>query len=227
MTGKRQLASSQTFLEFTEIREGVVVLKNGDLRAVLMASGINFALKSEEEQNAIIYAYQDFLNSLDFPVEIIVQSRRVEIDEYIDRLRKREEEEVNDLLKMQTKEYVSFISSLVSHINIMTKFFFVVVPLGAGGVKPPVTSLLKETFNLSKEKTKVLTHETFLELHGQLMQRIEYIASGLIRIGVNARMLSTEEVLELYWRLYNPDEGSLPPVEGAIEGAMSAPSPGV
>src|SRR3989344_375101 len=104
-----KIAPSQEFLEVNEVREGIVILKNGDLRTVLMTSGINFALKSEEEQNAILYAYQDFLNSLDFPIQVIIQSRRVEIDEYINRLQKYEGGEVNELLKMQTREYISFI----------------------------------------------------------------------------------------------------------------------
>jgi len=120
--------STQQFLEIKQIREGIVVLKDKSLRGVLMVSSLNFALKSEEEQRAIIYQFQDFLNSLDFPCQILVQTRRLNITGYLDKLKELEEKQENELLKIQTKGYREFIAGMIKGGSIMTKTFFVIVP---------------------------------------------------------------------------------------------------
>ena len=120
--------STQRFLDIAEIRENVVVLKDGTLRAVMMVSSINFALKSEDEQQAIIQGYMQFLNGLEYPIQVVIQSRKMNIDGYLGRLKTQEETITNELLKAQIRDYTSFINELVELGEIMQKRFFVVVP---------------------------------------------------------------------------------------------------
>jgi len=143
-------ASTQQFLEIEQIREGVAVLKDKGLRGVIMTSSLNFALKSEDEQNAIIYQFQNFLNSLDFSIEIVVQSRRLNIAGYFDKLKEMEEKQENELLKFQTREYRNFVKDLIAGGQILSKNFFVIVPF---------TSI--EIPGIKKETTPTLTDEKF------------------------------------------------------------------
>ena len=147
-------ASTQQFLEIDQIREGVMILKNKALRAVMMVSSLNFALKSDEEQSAIIYQFQNFLNSLDFPCQIIIQSRKLNITGYLDKVKDLELKQKNELLKVQTKEYYNFINELVSTGTIMSKSFFVVIPftlLETKGVSPIKLLKMRKTLELSYE----------------------------------------------------------------------------
>ena len=128
MSKKPKVSPTQQFLEIDQIREGVVVLKNKSLRGIIMVSSLNFALKSDEEQKAVIYQFQNFLNSLDFSLEIMVQSRRLNITGYYDKLSDLEKKQENELLKIQIGEYRKFIEKLVAGGSIMSKNFFVVVP---------------------------------------------------------------------------------------------------
>src|SRR3989338_6299018 len=123
--------ASQDFVKIKEIRDGIVILKDGGLRAILMCSSINFALKSEDNQAAIISQFQNFLNSLDFSVQIVVQSRRFDVRPYIATLEEREKGQKNELLKLQTREYIGFIKKFTENTNIMNKSFFVIVPYSA------------------------------------------------------------------------------------------------
>lgn len=115
--------STQKYVDVEEVRDGVIVLKNGSLRAVLLVSSINFDLKATEEQDSIIGQYQNFLNSLDFPIQIIVSSRKLNINPYLDYLKKKETQLTNDLLRLQLAEYQNFIKNLTDVSNIMSKFF--------------------------------------------------------------------------------------------------------
>jgi hypothetical protein len=124
--------SSQNYLEITEIKDNVVIMKNGSLRAVLMVSSVNFALKSIDEQDAIIYRYQSFLNSLDFSIQIVVNSRKLNIDSYLDVLREEEKKQTSDLLRMQINSYIDYIGGLVKMANIVTKTFYIVIPFSGG-----------------------------------------------------------------------------------------------
>jgi len=195
--------STQDFLEIDQIREGVIVLKNRTLRGVIMVSSLNFALKSEEEQNAILYQFQNFLNSLDFSCQIIVQSRKLNITGYLDKLKELEKKQENELLKTQTAEYRKFIKNLVQEETIMTKSFYLVVPFSlfeAEGV-----AAAKGLFK--KQKTpSVLTEEQFQRCKAQLWQRIEFVVMGLRRCGLRAIPLTTLELVELFWTLYHPEE---------------------
>src|SRR3989338_9251921 len=125
---KTKLPATQTYLPIAEIKDGTVLLKDGTLRAVLMVSSINFALKSEDEQNALISAYVGFLNSIDFPIQIVVQSRKLQIGPYLEKLGEIERAQTNELLKVQIADYRAFVTELIEIGQIMTKRYYVVVP---------------------------------------------------------------------------------------------------
>jgi len=189
-------ATTQQFLEIDQIREGVIVLRNKAMRGVIMVSSLNFALKSEEEQNAIIYQFQSFLNSLDFSLEIVVQSRRLNITGYLEKLKELEQAQENELLKIQTAEYQRFIGDLIAGGAIMSKNFFVVVPftlVEIPGMKPTLT----------------LDEEKFQRCKSQLWQRMEFVALGLRRCGLQCIPLNTSELIELFWSLYHPEEAEV------------------
>lgn len=189
----------QQFLEIEDIKEGVILLKDKSLRGVLMVSSLNFALKSEEEQNAIIYQFQNFLNSLDFPIEIVIQSRRVNLTGYLDKLKELAEKQENELLKIQTVEYLNFVKSLLAKGIIMTKNFFVIVPFYP--FKIPGME--------KKKMPKAISDEQFQMAKSQLWQRMEFVAIGLRRCGLPSIPLTTSELIELFWSLYHPDEAEV------------------
>jgi len=196
-------ASTQQYLDIAEIKEDVVIMKDGTLRVVLLISSINFALKSEEEQNAIISSYVSFLNNIDFPLQIVIQSRELNIDKYIDDLRKKEKEQTNELLKMQTNEYINYVKDLISISKIMNKRFYVVVPYNPlsdkqRGFFSRFISALKPAVTI-KMKDKV-----FFRRKTNLMHRVNNIMSGLGSMGLNVVQLDTQSLLELYYNSYNP-----------------------
>lgn len=199
-------SATQDFLEIKDIREGVLLLKNNTIRGVMMVSSINFALKSEEEQTAIIYAFQNFLNSLDFSCQIVVQSRKLNITGYLEKLKELEETQKNELLKMQTAEYREFIQGLVETGAILAKTFFVVVPYTlweTEGLPFTGKKLLK------RPKIPTLTEEAFQRCKSQLWQRMEFVALGLRRCGLQAVPLTTPELIELFWSLHHPKEAEV------------------
>jgi len=207
--------ATQSFVPIEEIRDGVVVLKNGGMRAVIIASTLNFALKSTDEQQAILLQYQNFLNSLDFPIQFYSQSRKLDIRPYINLLEQRYQEQTNDLMKIQTREYINFIRSFTETQNIMSKSFFVVVPYetaiisGAGNLVSGVFGKKKKT--ASEEKS-----EKFEENKSQLEQRVSVVEQGLVRSGVRTKRLGTEELVELYFKIFNPGESEKPMVDNLI-----------
>lgn len=198
--------STQQFIDVEGIKDGIVQLKGGGIRAVVMVAGINFELKSEEEQNIIISAYQDFLNSLDFSVQIVIHSRKINIDGYLKKMQGRREQEESELLRNQIDEYIEYIKSFVKENEIMTKTFFVVIPYDAGGTQS-VKSGLMGFFGGSKgnKSAKQAKEEGFEQQVIQLRQRIDQVLSGLERIGLRAVVLNDDELTELYYNLYNPE----------------------
>jgi len=196
--------STQNFLEIAEIKEGTLVLKTGQLRSVLMVSSANFALKSAEEQQATIFQFQNFLNSLDFPLQIVVQSRRLNITGYLDGLKTLEQNQQNELLRAQTADYRAFVGQLISGASIMAKNFFVVVPFSLGEV---VGAVQKEKGQ--KKKTSKLSDQQFERMKNQLWQRMEFAALGLRRAGLQVVPLSTEELIELFWSWHHPQEAEV------------------
>jgi len=197
--------TTQQFLEIEQIKEGVVILKNKSLRGVIMVSSLNFALKSEEEQSAIIYQFQNFLNSLDFSIEIVVQSRRLNITGYLDNLKELEKTQEIELLKIQTADYRKFITNLIGGKAIMSKNFFVVVPFTL--IEIPGLRTAKSP--LTKQVSTVFSEERFQQAKSQLWQRIEFVALGLRRCGLQAVPLNTSELIELFWSLYHPEEAEI------------------
>lgn len=198
--------STQTHLKIAEIKDDVIILKNGGLRAILRTSSINFNLKSEAEQNAIIYSYQNFLNMLEFPIQILVRSKKLDIDDYLDKLKKIGDKQENPLLQNQTFEYVRYIKGLIEYTDIMTKDFFVVVPYDpfrsekASIFKRLVQSLYPKDsiFEIKRRKKE------FEQLKKGLNQRINTISQGLESCGLKVTQLTTKEVIELFYNVYNP-----------------------
>lgn len=199
-------SSSQTYMKISEIRDDTVVLKNGGVRAVLSVSSINFNLKSEEEQNAIIYSYQGFLNTLEFPIQIVVRSKKLDIDEYLDKLRKTGEKQTNPLLQRQTYEYVEYIAKLVEYADIMEKEFYVIVPHDPFRAQK-VSGIQKFFQNLSAKDTYSQVkarHEEFEQLKKGLNQRVSTIKIGLENCNLKVEQLNTKQLIELYYNIYNP-----------------------
>jgi hypothetical protein len=198
-------ASTQQFLEIDQIREGVLLLKNKGLRGVIMVSSLNFALKSSDEQEAIIYQFQNFLNSLDFSLEIVIQSRLVNITGYLDKLKELEKNQENELLKVQTGEYRNFIKNLVAGGQILSKTFFVVVPFTL--IEIPGVPQQKGMFKKAAEQPQ--TEDQFQRAKAQLWQRMEFVTMGLKRCGLQCIPLNTSELIELFWSLHHPEEAEV------------------
>lgn len=208
----KSTSATQEFVPIKEVRDGVVILKDGGMRAILLCSSLNFSLKSEEERNAILLQFQDFLNSLDFSVEIVVQSRKLDIRPYIALLEGRLKEQSNNLMKIQVREYIEFIKNFTENTNIMTKNFFIVVPyspsvLGAGQTASSIGSFLG--FGKKESETKALG-TGFEESRSQLEERLSVVEQGLVRTGIRVARLGTEEVIELFYKAFNPGETEKP-----------------
>lgn len=203
--------AAQDFVPIKEVRNGVIILKDGGLRAVLIASSINLSLKSSEEQMAIINQFQSFLNSLDFSTQIVVQSRRLDIRPYLLTLEEREKAQTEKLLKIQTREYIDFIKSFTDEVNIMTKTFFIVVPYSPTVLKS--SSSIVDKFlggttqkNQVENTKKAMDLADFEEKRSQLDQRVGVIMSGLSGLGVRSSQLKTEEIVELFYKTFNPGD---------------------
>ena len=201
---QKKKLTTQAHLPIAEIRNGVVVLKDGSLRLVLLVSTINFDLKNEEEQNALIYAYQNFINSFNFPIQIVMQSRRMDLSGYLTKLKARLGQIENPLLQLQTEDYIAFIERLITVANIMNKKFFVIVPFYPPAVRQTVSFWEKFKALLSDQEPPVdMTH--FEEYRKELVQRAQAVATGLGALGLRAVQLTTQELIELLYQSYNPE----------------------
>lgn len=201
---------TQQFVPIKEIRDGVVILKNGEMRMLLLASSINFALKSSDEQVAIIYQFQNFLNSLDFSVQFFIESRRLDIRPYLATLSERLGQETNEMMRIQIKEYIEFVRKFTESTSIMSKVFFIVVPY-AGFSPVAVKDAAQGIFGKKKSSGgSSLSAQAFEEARSQLEQRANIIRQGLSRTGVRVVPLGTEEVTELYYKIFNPSDVEKP-----------------
>jgi hypothetical protein len=211
-----QASSTQEFVPISEVRDGVLVLKDGGLRAILLCSSLNFSLKSEDEKNAILFQFQDFLNSLDFSVEIVVQSRKLDIRPYIALLEEQEKKQTNNLMKIQTREYIEFIRNFTESTNIMTKNFFVVVAYSPSVINSASISNFSNISNITNlipgqtKSEPVKKESNFEEDRTQLEERVSVVEQGLIRTGIRVARLGTEEVIELFYKAFNPGETEKP-----------------
>lgn len=204
LAGNKPSQSTQQHLDIAEIRDNLVIMKDGTLRAVIMVSSINFALKSEDEQNATIQAYVGFINSIDFPIQIVIQSRKLNIDGYLDRLRDAEKIQTNDLLRAQIGDYRQFVRELVDLGQIMSKRFYVVVPYN------PASNLAKSFWArlgevISPIKSVRAKEEQFQDRKRTLDMRTNLVSSGLGGMGLAVTQLDTQSLVELYYTVYNPD----------------------
>lgn len=203
-TTAAQAKATQDFVPIKEVRNGIVILKDGSLRALLMASSINLALKSQEEQQAVIGQFQNFLNSLEFTAQFFIESRDLDIRPYIALLEDRYTQELDDLMRIQIREYIAFIKDFTERANIMSKNFFIVVPYD-----PAIASRgggLSSMLPGSSAASTAVGDEQFEQYRTQLEQRISVVEQGLVRTGVRVVQLGTEEVIELFYKLFNPGE---------------------
>lgn len=210
--------ATQRYLDIAEIREDVVIMKDGTLRAVLAVSSINFALKSEDEQTAVIAQYVQFLNTLEYPLQIVIQSRKLDIEPYLVKLQEFEKQQQNELLKAQMADYRNFVAELVSLGDIMTKTFYVVV------LYSPLTDKRKGFFDrlgeaFSPAKLVKLRSGAFGERRQALMARVEHVMGSLQSIGLKSVTLDTQALIELFYRMYNPEtsKGEKMPAVGKLQ----------
>ncbi|MFN7160479.1 MAG: hypothetical protein ACK4NC_02610 [Candidatus Gracilibacteria bacterium] len=199
--------STIRYLPFSEIHDDTLILKDGSLRGVVEVGSVNFSLKSEEEQNAIIYSYQNFLNSLEFPVQILIKSKKLDLDDYLDKLRVVAEQQTNPLLKKQTIDYIQFIGKLIEYADIMEKKFYIVIPYDTltGGQKKNMFQLFLSSINpddsISKYKSR---KKEFVDYKKGLLQRMSIIQSALESCGLTTKILTTKDLIQLFYGIYNP-----------------------
>jgi len=203
LAGGREGASTQKYVDIEEIRDGIVVLKSGALRSILLVSSINFDLKSTEEQDAIVGQYQNFINSLDFPIQVVISSRKLNIKPYLEFLKDKGNQQTNELLRLQISEYINFVKNLTDVSNIMSKFFYIIVPFSPvenrkGGIFTKISSIFNPRQAVMRKRELFETYEN------QLLQRVDHVIAGLSGTGVRITPLGTEEIIELLYNSYNP-----------------------
>jgi hypothetical protein len=207
-----QKAATQKFVPIRDIKDGVVIKRNGEMLMVLLASSVNFALKSLDEQRAILQQFQSFLNVLDFSLQIYVQSRKLNIEPYLSILAGLESKQDNDLMKIQLKEYMEFIRSFTTDVDVMSKSFFVVIPYS-----PTKLNLSKgvSSFFSGASSAPLSDDQQFEEHRLQLEQRVAMVVQGLAGVGVRTMKLQKDDLVELYYHLYNPGDptGAAPNVQ--------------
>lgn len=206
-------AATQHFVPIRDIRDGVVIKKNGEMCMIVLASSINFALKSYDEQRAILLQFQNFLNTLDFSLQIYVQSRKLNIEPYLQLLQGLEGKQDNDLMRIQLQEYIEFINTFTSDIDVMSKSFFIVVPYSPTRLN--VTNSVGKFFTGGGSSQASNSDQEFEEHRLQLEQRVAMVVQGLAGVGVRTMTLKKDELVELYYHLYNPSDitGNAPEVQ--------------
>jgi len=235
--------STQNHLKIAEIRDGIVIMEDGSFRAVVMAKSINFDLMSINEQESVEYSFQSFLNSLYYPVQIFIRSQKIDMADYIAKLDKIRTEHDNMLLALLMEDYIDFISDLAEQTNIMNKAFYVVIPF------LPHEESQQKNLNIAREsksmisglgsiftnaQTRVIIDEKKLEeAKTELRNRVQAVMSGLNECGVKSIPLDTQELIELYYDVYNPDTATRQKIKNfdeltspmVIKGVGQAPQP--
>ncbi len=203
MARRKVAKTTQNYLDIVGMRNSTVVMRDGTLRAILMVSSVNFALKSADEQNSIVYAYQGLLNSLNFPIQFVIQSRELNIEPYLKGLEELEKKQTNELLRVQTIEYREFIGELVEWGQIMRKRFYVVIPYSV--VEAKEEGLASKFQNLFRPAEVIRQSEkNFLKFKGLLDQRAARMEGLLNAVGLKSVRLNTQELIELFYNVYNP-----------------------
>lgn len=209
-------ASTQNTLQIAEIRDGIVIMNDGSFRSVIMCKSINFDLMSQQEQEGVEMGYQQFLNSLDFPIQIFIRSKKVDLGPYIEKLDKIRGEHDNMLLAMLMEDYIAYIEDLSQQVNIMDKNFYVIVPYytaGAGGLQSAQAKMSSSKNFVSgfaalfnKKEVHVTVNEATMETaKTELRNRVQAVLNGLMQCSVQGLPLDTQELIELYYDTYNPD----------------------
>jgi hypothetical protein len=197
----------QKFIEIREIKNGLAITKDGGLRAVCACSSINFDLLSQTEQEAVINRFQEFLNSLDFPIQIVVASRHFQIENYLAQISELEQKQTNELLKIQTSEYINFVRSFVEFANIMNKSFYIIVPFSAvESREESFLTRIKNIVSAQKKKQEKFETQKLNQYKAQLDQRISLISGGLQALGIKTIPLNDEQLTQLYFEFYNVDK---------------------
>jgi hypothetical protein len=202
--------ASQQFVAVKDIRDSVVLLKNGQMCSILLASSVNFALKSLDEQKAILAQFQQFLNTVDFTLQFFVQSRRLNIEPYTELLASLDSKQANDLMRIQLREYIEFVQTFTNEVNVMSKSFFVVVPYSPARIN--LTRGITNLFTQAERQAANPSENQFEESKIQLEQRVSVVSEGLARVGVRTITLGKDELVELFYHIYNPSDptGSAP-----------------
>ena len=210
--------NTQRYIPFSEIRNDTVILKNGGLRAVLLVEPLNFNLKSETEQQGIIAGYESFINTLSFPIQIVLRSSKLNIDPYIEHIHEQVDKQKNELLKKQTLAYSLFIEKIVEIADIMQKRFYVIVPLDDVPKKKSPLGKFFTWFNLDDTLGKALQrNKKFTSQVSRLKERLDLVETGLRNIGLTAKRLKTTELINLYYQIYNPDVSQTQKLPGTGE----------
>jgi type IV secretory pathway VirB4 component len=200
---QRTASATQKFVPVKEVRNGIVILNDGSYRGILICSSVNFGLKSADEQRAITLGFQNFLNTLDFSIQISVNSRKMDLRPYLALLQEKATVQKTELMKIQLREYMEFVRTFAEQTNIMTKSFYIVVPYSPTVSTAKVTGFFKKESSAEKGAAEKATFE---EHRLQLEQRLTLVATSLAGTGVRAVPLGTEEVIELLYRSFNPGE---------------------
>lgn len=197
--------STQSSLIINEIKDGIVIMKDGSLRSVVLTSAINFDLMSQAEQDGAEMAFQGFLNSLHFPIQIVIKSRKIDLDNYIEKLKKNRDDQDNPMLADLMEDYIANVQSLIEEVNIMDKQFFVVIPYFPT-VAPDKANIVQHLSTILKPANVVSVNSgDFENSKKELRQRVQLVANGLAQMGLRAIPLNTQELIDLYYTSYNPD----------------------
>lgn len=208
-------ATTQDFVQIRDVKENVIIQKNGQMLMILLASSINFALKSQDEQRAVLGQFQNFLNTLDFTLQVYIQSRKLNIEPYLELLNSLEDQQDNELMRIQLREYMEFINSFTTNVDVMSKNFFVVVPYTP--TKLNITKSITNIFSPTQKAAGLPSDLQFEEHRIQLEQRVGVVTEGLARVGVRTITLQNDDLVELFYHIYNPadQKGSAPIVDNA------------
>lgn len=195
-------SSTQSNIPIAGIKDGIMILRDGQYRIVLEIAAVNFELKSEQEQNSIIFQYQSFLNSLHFPIQIVIQSKKLDLSPYLKKIKELANKQTNELIQIQTTDYVDFVEQLINLANIMKKRFYVTV-----GYQPVIVNngIFDKIFHKSESNHLKISETDFINYAKELRQRAQNVAQGLGGIGLHCRQLSTQEIIELFYEIYNPE----------------------